>query len=60
MHNWLITVLAVALIYSCLQYDLVHISVGDLLREQVAQGTPAGEADSSHMALPPVTAPLLA
>lgn len=26
----------------CLQYNLVHISVGDLLREQVAQGTPAG------------------
>jgi hypothetical protein len=25
------------------QYDLVHISVGDLLREQVAQGTPAGK-----------------
>jgi adenylate kinase family enzyme len=27
---------------ACLQYKLVHISVGDLLREQVAQGTAAG------------------
>ena len=25
-----------------MQYGLVHISVGDLLREQVAEGTPAG------------------
>jgi adenylate kinase family enzyme len=32
------------------QYNLVHISVGDLLREQVQQGTPAGaaSADSQH------------
>lgn len=25
-----------------MQYGLVHISVGDLLREEVKQGTPAG------------------
>lgn len=31
------------------KYDLVHISVGDLLREQVAQGTPAGKKAQSFM-----------
>ena len=32
-----------------LQYNLVHISAGDLLREQVAKGTPAGEKAKEFM-----------
>lgn len=32
-----------------LQYGLVHISVGDLLREQVAAGTPAGKKAKEFM-----------
>lgn len=30
------------LLLVCVQYGLVHISVGDLLREEVKNGTPAG------------------
>ena len=33
----------------CLQYGLVHISVGDLLRAEVAAGTPAGKKAKSFM-----------
>lgn len=32
-----------------LQYGLVHISVGDLLRAEVAAGTPAGKKAKSFM-----------
>ena len=32
-----------------MQYGLVHISVGDLLREQVAEGTPAGKKAKGFM-----------
>ena len=32
-----------------LQYKLVHISVGDLLRAEVAAGTPAGRRAQSFM-----------
>ncbi len=32
-----------------LQYKLVHISVGDLLREEVKQGTPAGKKAHEFM-----------
>lgn len=31
------------------QYGLVHISVGDLLRAEVAAGTPAGQKAKSFM-----------
>lgn len=33
----------------CTQYGLVHISVGDLLREQVAVGTDAGKKAKAYM-----------
>lgn len=34
---------------ACLQYNLVHISVGDLLRDEVKNGTPAGKKAKDFM-----------
>lgn len=33
----------------CLQYNLVHISVGDLLRDEVKNGTSAGKKAKDFM-----------
>ncbi len=38
-----------ARVHAAAQYNLVHISVGDLLREQVKQGTPAGKKAKDFM-----------
>ncbi len=37
------------LCHSALQFGLVHISAGDLLRAEVAAGTPAGKEAASYM-----------
>lgn len=36
-------------LFPALQYGLVHISVGDLLRAEVAAGTPAGKKAKAFM-----------
>jgi adenylate kinase family enzyme len=47
LSSHIAVIAAAAAAAAVLQYNLVHISVGDLLREQVQQGTPAG-ADTAY------------